>query len=406
MRKGGLTDTAIRNAKAAGSRRVQLSDFPVTGLILEVTPNEHKSFIARPRVGGQQERITFQPPYPELRLAVGRERWWKVEAARKCGADLATLRIIAAGNDPAAPSPARSPADTVERVAEKFRDRYLIARKRDAAYVAATMANLRNHVFPAWKDRAITSITRRDVIARIDAVAESAGPTAANRTLATLSKLFRWAQQRDLIDTLPVVNIAKAGEETSRDRVLTDAELSAVLRASHQLGLPFGPYIRVLAMTGQRRAEVAAMRWADLDVGVWTLPAESAKNARVHLVPLATPVVELLRTLPKHGPYVFSSDGESPVSGFSKAKTRLDKLTGEAVEPWVLHDLRRSCATGLSRLGVPRIVIEKVLNHTDRSVTGIYDRHEFLAEKRDALERWADKVAGLTRPQIVEPAHA
>src|SRR5262249_10874978 len=153
------------------------------------------------------------------------------------------------------------------------------------------------------------------------------------------------------------------------------------------LGYPFGPFFQMALVTGQRREEVARMRWADIDMDaqLWILPAEATKAARGHAVPLSPLAVALLKDLPKLGTFVFTTARDRPISGFSKAKARLDAMDGSSratvSASWTIHDLRRTAATEMGRLGVSRFVIGKVLNHADRSVTGIYDRHLYLQEK-------------------------
>ena len=154
------------------------------------------------------------------------------------------------------------------------------------------------------------------------------------------------------------------------------------------------------------------MRWEDVDLseGTWTLPAEATKAGRSHVVPLAPLTIEILKGLPRKtiiaahvvrpSPYVFTTAGGVPVAGFSKAKPRLDQTIaraggGTALDPWTIHDLRRTAATGMARLGVSRFNIGKILNHADRSVTGIYDRHAYLTEKREALDKWAAYLKSL-----------
>lgn len=191
--------------------------------------------------------------------------------------------------------------------------------------------------------------------------------------------------------------------EKSRDRVLSDDELRAILQACDRLNEPFGALIKLLALTAQRRDEVGQMTWreVDLDSRVWTIPKERAKNGIAHDVPLSDSAVKVLagvRRIAGSRGLVFTTTGETPVSGFSKIKKRLDAAVPDA-PPWVLHDLRRTAASGMARLGINLSVVEKVLNHISGSfggVTGIYQRHKFANEKRVALEMWAAHVQTLT----------
>jgi integrase len=187
------------------------------------------------------------------------------------------------------------------------------------------------------------------------------------------------------------------GREEKRERVLRDAEIAAVWQACDRLGFPFGPMVRVLLLTGQRLGEVAEMHPDELDMESdnWLIPAARSKSAREHIVPLADLTRGILAGLPRFaGPFVFSTtDGVRPVSGFSKAKARLDALSG--VTGWRFHDLRRTCRTRLAALGTSEIVAERILNHQPKGLIAVYNKHEYLDEKRAALAKWAETVAAI-----------
>src|SRR5262249_24201699 len=181
--------------------------------------------------------------------------------------------------------------------------------------------------------------------------------------------------------------------ETRGERVHSDAELREIWRAADTEGYPFGPVIQLLLLTGARREEVAGMRWSELaaDFSLWTLPAERVKNKTRHEIPLSAPARALLAELPRISEFVFTTTGSTPVSGFARAKHRLDRAISPPLPPWVLHDLRRSLASGMAALGVQMPVVEKILNHVGGSfagVAGIYQRYDFAKEKRHALELW------------------
>jgi integrase len=230
------------------------------------------------------------------------------------------------------------------------------------------------------------------------------GPVIANRTLAAVRAMFNWALRRGIVAATPAAMVEAPGEETARARVLDDGEIVAIWAAANTLGYPFGPFFQLTLVLGQRREEIARMRWDQLDIttATWTLP--NSKSGRAHAVPLARIAIDILTSLPrKASRYVFTTSGDTPISGFSKAKHRLDQAiarAGHTMEPWRIHDMRRSCATTMGRLGVSRFIIGKVLNHADHSVTGIYDRFAYLQEKRHALESWASFLESLTeRPR-------
>jgi integrase len=224
-----------------------------------------------------------------------------------------------------------------------------------------------------------------------------------------------------LIKVSPCDGVEMPTPERARDRVLDDAEIKLAWAAFESIGWPFGPIGKLLLLTGARRDEVASLEWRelDLDAGVWRLPKERTKNKRAHEIPLPGAAVEVLKGLPrvepKRGPdgkvrpaLVFSTTGATPVSGFSRAKAAIDaviaaRLRDEAqgcggdlddvrVTGWVIHDLRRTVATNLQKLGVRLEVTEAVLNHVSGSragIVGVYQRHEWATEKRDALDKWA-----------------
>jgi integrase len=201
-----------------------------------------------------------------------------------------------------------------------------------------------------------------------------------------------------------------AGAE-ARDRVLTDREVGTIWRAAGAMGWPFGPLMRLLLLTAQRRDEVAGLRWSELspDLAVWTVPKERAKNGRAHVVHLAPEARAVLATVPRvEGcDLVFTTSGRTPVSGFAKAKERLDRLSG--VGGWRLHDFRRTAVTWMAGAGVPPHVADRLLNHVEgaiRGVAAVYQRGEFLSERKAALEAWAGHVLASAKQGAEAPTSA
>jgi integrase len=248
----------------------------------------------------------------------------------------------------------------------------------------------------------VCDISRRDVIDMVDRVVDGGSPVAANRALTVVKTLFNWCVARDILAASPAQGVKPPTAEKSRDRVLDDAELKLVWEAVGQVGYPFGTMTRLLIATGQRRDEVAKMRWEEINFErrLWTLPRERVKADRPHEVPLSTIALEVLKTVPRlaGSPYVLTTNGAAPSSGFAKNKRKLDGLLPADIPPWRLHDLRRTVASGMARLGVQLPVIEKVLNHRSGTFSGIlavYQRHDFADEKRAALEAWGNFVEGL-----------
>jgi integrase len=218
----------------------------------------------------------------------------------------------------------------------------------------------------------------------------------ANRVLATIRKFFNWCIGRGLLEQSPSAGVPGPAKEKARYRTLNDAELSAVLLAARRIGNAFGGIVQLLALTGQRREEVGRLTWNQVDVpqSLWVLPGEHAKNGKPHVVHLSEPALRLLEETPCHGELVFSSDGNTVFQGYSKAKARLDELSG--VTDWTLHDLRRTVVSGMARLGIAPHVADKVLNHQSGTISGVaavYQRHEFMAERHSALQRWGEHVS-------------
>ena len=428
-----LTDAAVQKLKAPSGGRAEYFDATLPGFGLRIagptprTPEGRKSWILMYRHGGAQKRLTLEPTYPALGLAAARRRAGEA------------LTLLSEGKDPGAQkaavkAEAAKAPDTIASVFEEFMKRHMTGKRRAKGYIDGTRGNFDNHVLPRWGRRHIKSITRRDVIEMLDAIVDegsdvigpdgkkrhlAGGPIAANRVLAAVRLLFNWALKRGIIDSTPAALVERPGEETSRERTLTADEARAVWTAASSMGAPVGDFFRVAMLTGQRRDEVATMRWEDLDLDekLWTIPKESTKAGKAHIVPLAPFVVELLKAMPRKSapaprggvqpsPWVFTVGGVRPISGHSKAKARIDAKiaaampeNADALPGWTIHDLRRSTATGMGRLGVSRLIIGKVLNHSDRSVTGVYDRFQYLDEKRHALNVWAQYVDGLVNPR-------
>jgi integrase len=407
-----LTAKQVQFMQPDPAKRLEIPAGPPKGLYLMVQPTGAKSWSFRYRFEGRTRKLTLSKPYPDLTLA----------AARAEGE--AALADLKAGLDPGRkpdpePEPEPKPPDSFRDVAAEFVERWCKARNRAWREQERT---LKKDPLEEWGDRPVPDITRADVLRLLDRVNDRGAPIMANRLHATLTRLFGWCVERGIVAASPIAGIRPPSEERSRDRVLNPEELGEVWNASEGLGYPFGPLFRLLILTAQRRGEVAAMRWrdVDLDAALWTLPKEAVKAARAHDVPLAPAVVELLEALPRFdkGDYVLTTEsGEKPVNGFSKAKKRLDaaivKARKDGAEKrgedtasfgspprWTMHDLRRTAATHMARANVPPHVLAALLNHTPGRTLGIsaiYIRHRYLAERREALENWADYVCGLVK---------
>jgi integrase len=228
-------------------------------------------------------------------------------------------------------------------------------------------------------------------------------PIMANRLLSLITKIFNWALKEELIESSPAMQIDRPGKETERERSLSADEIKTVWAAFGKLGYPFGPLFKMLLVTGQRRGEIAGMKWSEINGEGWRLPGERTKNGKGHLVPLSSLAREILKDIPQIGELVFRSRTDTPLQGWNKPVKR---LLCEPIEPWRLHDLRRTFATHLRSLGVDRLVVSKLLNHAEAGITHIYDRYSADPEKSAAVERWANRlreiISGVPADNVVQ----
>jgi integrase len=355
-------------------------DAGLPGFGVKVTPKGRKVFLALYRTGGAGSRLRKYTigPYGRVTLAMARGQAQKIFAARLDGRDPAAEKKEAKR---------RLVADRMDDVVEAF-----IAERLSHLRTAKRLENrLRRDVLSRWGGRTIHEIKRRDVIDLVTEVSQR-GLGAGRRVLKILKTFFRWCVGRAVIDFSPAEGIPNPGRETRRDRVLDDSELAAVILSARTMPRPFCGILEVLALTGQRREEVTQMAWAEIDAKTrtWRIPAERSKNGKAHLVHLSAPAWAVIEGMPRTHGIVFPTTGKKHFQAFKLAKRELDRRSG--VAGWWLHDIRRTVVSGMARLGVPPHVADKILNHQSGTISGVaavYQRHDFLAERKDALDRWA-----------------
>lgn len=415
MATGRITKRAV-DAAAPSSKKVFLWDDELRGFGLQVTPSGAKSYVYQYRTGGREA--------PKRRYTIGRHGspWTPTTARDECER-LALL--VAQGIDPSQ-SDADRRRQAIDLAFTKYVDAFKLGylKRRWKDWVGAERMLLAEPA-SVLKDKPLPAITRADITTVLDRLADR--PAAAAKTFAILRKLFRWAEGRGDIERSPIGPGFPAPQPTSaRDRVLSDAEVSLAWEAADQLGYPFGPKYQLLIATGARREEVAALSWSELDRDAreWVLPPSRAKNGLSHVIPLSDLSIGIIDRLPsvtvnQDGPVwpksglVFTTTGKTPISGYSRAKQRLDaamlaiatkKAKGKAdpITPWRVHDIRRTVATGLQRLGIRFEVTEAVLNHVSGAkagVAGVYQRHDWKEEKRRALDDWGRHISGIQANQ-------
>jgi integrase len=285
-------------------------------------------------------------------------------------------------------------ADRVEDLLETFISQRL-SQNRSGGEIARL---LHREVGNSWAGRSIHEISKRDVVEVISAIEQRGAPSAANKTLKSIRTFLRWCVGRAILDQSPAEGVPLPTKEVARDRVLDDQELAQVILAARKIGGPYGGIVELLALTGQRREEVARLTWQELDLEqrIWTIPKSRTKNCKAHVVHLSDHSVGVLKRAHQQGPLVFSLLGAKPFQEFSRAKSLLDKLSG--VTGWRLYDLRRTCVSGMARLGIAPHIADKILNHQAGTISGVaavYQRHEFLVERRAALDLWGAHIGKL-----------
>jgi integrase len=394
-----LTDRFINSRKnASPGRRDDYSDAIVPGLALRVTDRGHKSFVL-------VTRYPSNPVHP-TRRALGEVGAITLEQARQKARGW--LELIGRGIDPRVEE-ARQRADAQRRqlnsfaaVAGEFLERHASGLKKSAEAKRIIEAEF----VKRWGPRPITDIMPEEVATAIRAIVKRGAPYQAHNAFGYLRRLFNWAigTHQFGIHASPVERLSPKdliGKREARERTLSDDELRAVWDAAGAMGYPYGHVFRLLILTGQREREVADMHWSEVDIekALWTIPPERMKGGRAHEVPLAPGALALLWGLPRFtgGEFVFTTTGRvKPVNGFSKAKARMDKLTG--VAGWVIHDLRRTMRTHLSALPVQDLVRELVIAHAKPGLHRVYDQHAYQDEKRRCLELWEARLLRTVDP--------
>ena len=394
MPRAKLTKSTI-DALPTPSSDVVYWDATLPGFGVKVTPKGRKVFIVLHRAGGAGSKLRKYTigPYGRVTLHQARVAAQKVFAARL------------EGRDPAAEKreiKRRVVADRVEDLLETFVDQRL-SQNRSGAEIARL---LRREMAKTWAGKSVHEIGKRDVVEVVSAIEQRGAPVAANKALKSIKMFLRWCVGRAILEQSPAEGVPSPAKEVARDRVLSDDELARVILAARQIDDRYGCIVELLALTGQRREEVAKLAWVEIDLTrrLWTIPKSRTKNAKGHVVDLSDQSIAVLDRMKKQDNDDFAFGGSKPFQDFARAKRKLDELS--KITGWCLHDLRRTCVSGMARLGVAPHVADKVLNHQSGAISGVaavYQRHEFLAERKDALERWSAHVAQIVKKAFDEP---
>lgn len=408
MRKR-LTDRFLATLKPPLKGRLEVTDDAGAGLVFRMSSDGACSWAVRYSMAGKQKRVTLgryvqADPKIGMTLASARKKAAEITAASKQGVDLPDRE---ARQRAEAEQAAKRP-QTVESLLRRYVDAYCKLSQRKWH---ETSRMFENHVYPTIGRLSLSDLRRADIVALLDHLQNDKGFTAqVNRVRSNLIAAFNWAIEREYLDANPAAAVKRRKIETPRNRTLSDAEIVAIWNAADKLPYPSGPFLKTLILTGQRRDEVRCMTWDEIRHAAqagcrdgqnpasgqaWVIPGERNKSKREHIVPVSGTLESLLADLPRLSDVptapVFTANGQKPYAGTRTLKEIIDRESG--VTGWVFHDIRRTVRTNLAILGVSKEVAERVLNHATPSLEGTYNTHDYWPEKRDALQRWADRLS-------------
>jgi integrase len=417
MPKMKLTQLACeRLSPPVGRLNVTYWDILLPGFGLRVSAKGRKTWVATYRVNRKEVMETFGTMAVTPSLAQARDLARASMQKARSGVNPVAERRAA---EAAAAEVAEAKAFTFSKLVDCYLDEYAERHMRKSSAYQARRALMR--ALPAWGDRPAKEITKQDVLDLLNDIASkrlrkyngSIGGAGiqSNNILSHMKTMFRWAVREAKLETDPTVGVARRVKDVPRDRVLDAEEIKLFWEGADQLGWPFEAIFKLLLVTAQRRDEgVSKMEWNEIDLekSRWTIPATRSKNGKAHIVHLTSLAVSIIEQLPRlSGSLVFSTTGSTSVSGHSTAKTRVDEymraqLNGTELAGWTLHDLRRTATTIMAEeLKIAPHVVDKILNHTAGTISGVarvYNRAEYLDERKTALEAWStwiEKLVGL-----------
>src|SRR5262245_51914399 len=420
-KKTSLTQKGIDRMKLPASGTIEMFDSGYDGLALRVGHGGTKSWTFFYRFGGKLKRMRLGV-MPDMSLDDAHEAWRNARDAVKQGKD--------PGAAPAPVGPAVAAAELEANANGTFKaifeDWFAIDQKGNKGRKEVERI-IKRECFPLWQHRQMASITREEIADMLDVIAKRGAMAMSRRTQAHVHRLFRWAAGKARIPANPMTDLEKNGKEVKRRRSLSDEELRLAWRAASEISWPLGHATKLLILTLARRDEIGAMRWDELDLANNEIRLEGArfKNDEPQLIPLSSMARKIIEKLPRieDSPFVFTTTVTTPISGWSRAKRCLDKQMLDyaqqrarkrgadsedvKIAPWRVHDLRRTGATGLEKLGERLQVVEALLGHIQGSkagVAGIYQTHNYREEKHLAVARWAEHVAKVVGEKVESKA--
>lgn len=388
MPTANLTAAFVEKVKPNGKQE-DYFDHSLPGFSLRVNANGKKTWCISYRFSGKWTRYTFGT-FPVIKLAEARE------TARDA------LHDVARGINPATKKKEERDADTFQHFAYEYLERHAKTKKKSWQ---GDEWIINKYLNPEFGGTHAKDIMRRDIRALLERIAPKA-PIMANRVKALLNKMFNWGVLNEIVNTNPAYLVPMPAKEHQRDRVLNEDEIKRLWCALDQLRdgeqrnrkyrILTGATLKLRLLTAQRGGELQSMEWSelDLDSGWWTIPGSKTKNGLTHRVFLSAQslrIIEEARKICEKTPsqYVFPGPRGNHIDNVQKA---IKKMRVAAGINFTGHDLRRTAATQMTSMGIPRFTVQKILNHVERGVTKIYDRYSYDAEKREALEAWSKRL--------------
>lgn len=392
-----LSEKFLASLQRPETGRLEVSDAKRPGLRFRLSKDKAVWMYEKRIKGGRKRKHTLGTWPTPVSLADARRQALILEAEAAQGVD----RIAEAEETRLAEVAARASMVSVRQVIGTYDRLHLANLRTREERLRQLHQSLEPHL-----DRSMQDLTKQDLQAAVDAKAGEGRKAYANRIRAALMAFSKWSWERGYMSENVAASIPRATKETARERVLSVQEVQAIWKATFEMGAIWGPVLRLMLLTCQRRGEILHLKWSqiDLDAMRMAVPGSRTKNKKLHITHLSKPAMQELQQLAETrnaSDWVFSTTGNTPVSGIGKAKLRLDKILGSEFEPWRLHDIRTAFATAMAESGVPETIADRVLNHTasgsaPSAVARVYNRAEQLPQRAAALERWADHVTGGT----------
>jgi integrase len=397
--KRELNDRYLKSLKPAPDRRLEVSDTKRVGLRFRLSPVGKATWMYEKRVKGGMKRKHTLGAWPEpISLSTARAMALEIEAEAAKGVDrvaLSKARKIASDAE-------KSQTLSVKQVLEIYDKLHLSNLRRGKERKRQIEQSLSSKL-----EDPMGALSKADLQKPIDEKASEGKGVFANRIRAALMAFTRWATDRDYLKVDVGARLNKPLKEVNRERSPTIAEVRAIWKATFSMGDLWGPSLRLMILTLQRRQEVLGLEWPEVDLVSARIvkPGSKTKNGKEYITHLSAPALQELKSLKEKvtkshltaPELVFTTTGTTPISGVSKAKLRLDKALGDSVAPWRLHDLRSSFATTMVESGVAEAIADRVLNHSavgsaPSAVARIYNQAEMLPQRANALDQWAHLV--------------